>query len=128
MGIKLNAVKCPNCNAGLKIEEGRDSFYCSYCGAQIVATNENEHVYRLIDEASIIESRNKKDIKLKELEMRERSERKSSRRRIVAYGLSLFLFIFGLLIREADMTAFIFMDAAAVIIFASAYLSGKNRS
>lgn len=82
----------------------------------------------MIDEASIIESRNKKDIKLKELEMRERSERKGSRRRIVAYGLSLFLFIFGLLIREADMTAFIFMDAAAVIISASAYLSGKNRS
>ncbi len=29
--------------------------FCSYCGTQIIATNENEHIYRHIDEAKIRE-------------------------------------------------------------------------
>ena len=116
MTIKLNAIKCPNCNANIQVEEGRDKFFCSYCGAQIVVTNENEHIYRCVDEARIVESKNEKDIKLKELEIKEKTEKKNSRRKIIAYVLALFLFIFGLLIRETDFVAFLFMLGCVVFI------------
>ena len=68
--IKFNAVKCPSCNANLSIEEGRTSIYCSYCGTQIILSNENEHIIRHIDETKIVESKNEKDIRLKELEIK----------------------------------------------------------
>ena len=53
MAITLNSVKCPECGATLPIEEGRTQVFCSYCGAKVIVTNENEYIYRHIDEAGI---------------------------------------------------------------------------
>ena len=53
MAIKLNSVKCPECGATLPIEEGRTQIFCSYCGTKVIVTNENEYLYRHIDEAEI---------------------------------------------------------------------------
>lgn len=46
MAVKFISVKCPDCGAVLPIEEGRNQVFCSYCGSQIVMTNENEYIYR----------------------------------------------------------------------------------
>lgn len=72
MAVTYNSVKCPECGANLPIEEGRSKIFCSYCGCQILMTNENEHIYRYIDEADIIESDNKRDIRMRELDIEER--------------------------------------------------------
>ena len=53
MSLKLNVLKCPNCGANLQVEEGRKKLFCSYCGAPIEITNENEYVIHHIDEAKI---------------------------------------------------------------------------
>ena len=53
MAVKFTSVKCPDCGAVLPIEEGRNQVFCSYCGSKIIITNENEHIYRHIDEAEI---------------------------------------------------------------------------
>ena len=53
MAVKFTSVKCPDCGAVLPIEEGRNQVFCSYCGSKIIMTNENEYVYRHIDEAEI---------------------------------------------------------------------------
>ena len=37
----------------LPVEEGRTHLFCSYCGSQIILTNDNEHIYRHIDETEI---------------------------------------------------------------------------
>ena len=67
MAIKFNTVKCPECGANLSIEEGRDRMFCSYCGAQVIATNENEHIIRTIDEAEIKKS--EADLKMAEADL-----------------------------------------------------------
>lgn len=86
MAIKLNTVKCPECGANLSIEEGRTKFFCSYCGAQIIETNENEHIIRSIDEAEIKKSeadikKTEADLILKMKQMEIDEDRRASNRR-----------------------------------------------
>ncbi len=33
--MKIQVLKCPNCNSSLEIENGIDTFYCKYCGYRI---------------------------------------------------------------------------------------------
>ena len=43
----INAVnlKCPSCGANLEVEQDRKDCFCSYCGAKIILTNDNEKTY-----------------------------------------------------------------------------------
>ena len=84
MAIKLNSVKCPECGATLPIEEGRTQIFCSYCGTKVIVTNENEYIYRHIDEAEVKQAETDRMIKLRELEMEEKEnsfEKERSNRR-----------------------------------------------
>ena len=68
MAVKFISVKCPECGANLDIEEDRKTVYCSYCGRKILLHNENEHVYRYIDEAEIKQA----EARLREVELAEK--------------------------------------------------------
>ena len=65
MAITINSIKCPECGASLPIEEGRTQLFCSYCGAKVVVTNENEYIYRHIDEAELKQA----EVRMRELEI-----------------------------------------------------------
>lgn len=54
MGYKLISVKCPDCGQTLSIEENRSQAFCSYCGSKILISNENEYIFRQVDEAGIL--------------------------------------------------------------------------
>ena len=71
MAITLNSVKCPECGATLPIEEGRTQVFCSYCGAKVIVTNENEHIYRHIDEAGIKQAETNRMVRMRELDLEE---------------------------------------------------------
>ena len=71
MAIKLNSVKCPECGATLPIEEGRTQVFCSYCGTKVIVTNENEHIYRHIDEAGIKQAETNRMVRMRELDIEE---------------------------------------------------------
>ncbi|MBR6090053.1 MAG: zinc ribbon domain-containing protein [Anaerolineaceae bacterium] len=85
--VRFISVKCPDCGAALQFEEGRQTAFCSYCGAKILLHNENEHIYRNIDEAGIKQAENDRVYMMKELEMEEKEDR---HRRIMTF---LWLFI-----------------------------------
>lgn len=36
---RMKSVTCPNCGANLSVDENRDSFFCEYCGTQIVTNS-----------------------------------------------------------------------------------------
>lgn len=72
MSVRFTSVKCPECGASLPIEEGRTQVFCSYCGTKVLVTNENEHIYRHIDEASVKRAETDQVVRLKELEFQER--------------------------------------------------------
>lgn len=57
--MKIRELKCPNCDADLKIEDGVDTFYCEYCGSKIVLEGQSE---------SSVEAK----LRIRELEYQER--------------------------------------------------------
>ena len=54
MSVSVKSIKCPDCGAHLEIEGKRDTMFCNFCGAKVVLSNDNEYVYRHVDEAEIM--------------------------------------------------------------------------
>ena len=59
--------KCPHCGADVSIDDSRAKAFCSYCGAEILLNNENEQVYRHIDEAEVTRAETERIVKLHEI-------------------------------------------------------------
>ena len=76
MGVEFISVKCPECGANLNIEGDREQAFCTYCGARILLHNENERVYRHIDEAGIRQA----EARMREVELAERKYADTKRR------------------------------------------------
>ena len=97
MSIQLISVKCPECGATLSIEEGRDKAFCTYCGAKILLHNENEYVYRHIDEAEVTTAETDRLIRLKELELKEQELKKEEQLRSLKIKICLIVIGVGIL-------------------------------
>ena len=69
---KLIKLKCPNCNADLSFKEERENYFCEYCGTKLLLDNDNEFIYKHIDEAEVKKAETEQLVKLKELEMKEK--------------------------------------------------------
>lgn len=80
MGYKLISVKCPDCGQTLSIEENRTQVFCSYCGAKVLISNENEYVFRQVDEADIKKAETERIIRMRELDL---AEKNSSLRKVL---------------------------------------------
>ena len=72
MSIRFISIKCPDCGADLSIEENRTQAFCTYCGTMVLVNNENEYVYRHIDEAGVAQAETDRIVKLKKIEMAEK--------------------------------------------------------
>ncbi len=95
MSVKLIAVKCPECGATLNIEEDRTQAFCTYCGTKVLVHNENEHIYRNIDEAGIARAKTERIVKEKQMEFAERRWIAQESRRKNKVKLALILGIAG---------------------------------
>lgn len=71
MAINIISIKCPDCGASLDVNGSLSQIYCTYCGAKIIITNDNEHIYRHIDEADIKKAETERIILLKKFELEE---------------------------------------------------------
>lgn len=96
MAIKFISVRCPECGANLTIEEGREKIFCSYCGAQIIMANDNEHIYRHIDEAKIKEAEMRQTVELKKLEIIEKKRVAAEKTKKVKIIASIVMGIVGI--------------------------------
>lgn len=79
MAINIMAVKCPQCNADLQIPEGKMRVSCPYCGADVAAVNENEYIYRHIDEADVKRAETDFQFHMKQLEMEKLKQESAER-------------------------------------------------
>lgn len=77
MAIKFVSIKCPECGATLDVEEGRQQIFCSYCGTKVMVQNDNEYIYRHIDEAGVKQAETDRMIRLRELELEEARAKQS---------------------------------------------------
>lgn len=73
MAISLISIKCPECGATLSVESTREFSFCQYCGTKVMLNNENEYIYRTIDEAGIKQAETDRIVKLRQLDMEEKS-------------------------------------------------------
>ena len=96
--MKMIALKCPECGASLKIEEGRTQCFCQYCGTQILLDDERKiYEYRTIDEARIREAESWETIRLKELEIKEKAMNAKSKAGCLKIAASAILAVLGIL-------------------------------
>ena len=98
MAITINSVKCPECGASLPLEEGRTQVFCSYCGMKVLVTNENEYIYRHIDEAGIKQAETDRIVELKRLEMTEKKRAAKEKTTKLKIIISLALVAIGILL------------------------------
>ena len=67
-------VKCPSCGAELTVkDDNRDFMFCEFCGTK-VRLDDYQETHRYVDEARIQESKDAKEIKLRELEAEEKEK------------------------------------------------------
>ncbi|SFL50286.1 hypothetical protein SAMN05216390_13621 [Lachnospiraceae bacterium KH1T2] len=95
MAVKFVAVKCPSCGANLPMEEDRTQMYCSLCGASIIMTNENEHIYRHVDEAELKQAETDRIVKIKEMELEERKRLSKEKSKAFKIKIAIVLGIIG---------------------------------
>lgn len=97
MSIRFVSVKCPDCGATLDIEEGRRQIFCSYCGAKVIVENDNEYIYRHIDDAGVKKAETDRMIKMKKIEMLEKQRQAEERERPIKIKLALAFGVIGII-------------------------------
>lgn len=109
MPLKINVINCPSCGAAIPIQEGTAQITCSYCGSKFTITNENEFVYRHVDEARVRQAEIERMIRLKELEMEEKKRQIGNYKIIAVAGVILLLVLIlglGHLIGDSGLSFF----------------------
>ena len=44
--MTFHQLKCPNCGATLSIENGLDTFFCTYCGTKLISDGQSDVAIR----------------------------------------------------------------------------------
>lgn len=97
MAIQFITIKCPECGADLQIEDGREYAFCTYCGAKVMIANDNEHIYRTIDEARIKQAETDRMVRMREMDMEEKSSVSKKVLIFIWIAASMFLLIISLI-------------------------------
>ena len=129
MAIQFITIKCPECGAVLSIDNAREVAFCTYCGAKVIIHNENEHIYRNIDEARIREAETNREIKLKQLEMEERNI--ASKKTlivvwIIAVAILTFISLIGISFGKEEMGYLCLGIAMNAGIWGGIFIFGKS--
>lgn len=104
MSVSVESIKCPDCGAHLEIEGKRDTMFCNFCGAKVVLSNDNEYVYRHVDEAEIMRAETEAKraeterlMQLKELEKAEEDKKAAEKSKKNRLYICLSLVVFGII-------------------------------
>lgn len=95
-------VKCPGCGADLTVkDDNREFMFCEFCGTK-VRLDDYQETYRFVDEARIQESKDVKELRLKEMEFEERKraeeDKKDKENLMISIILIAVLFLGGCLL------------------------------
>lgn len=67
--IQMIPLKCPSCGAKMEVSEGKEEYFCSYCGEKILIHDTTRKTVKKIyrDETKIAESENETLVRLEEI-------------------------------------------------------------
>lgn len=119
MSIRLNSLKCPECAATISIEEGRTQCFCSYCGTKIAITNENEFVYRNVDEADVKRAETDRIVKLRQIKIFEKMTKTKLVIDIISGALGILLIIIGAISTKSDSPLSFLLFVGMILLFVS---------
>lgn len=130
MAIKINVLKCPRCGADLPIEEGREKRFCSYCGTPIIITNENEHIHRHIDEAQLKEAETEQMVRMRQIDMEEKSIAAGKKLIVIWVAATVVLIIIGIIGMTIENTGMglCFLLGISVGLFGLSDFSKKKKN
>ena len=97
MSIQLITATCPNCNATMNVEANRDQAFCTYCGAKIIIHNNNEYIYRHIDEAQLKQAETERMVQMRQMEIAENKRIAAEKARNLKIKLLIGMFGAGIL-------------------------------
>lgn len=97
MSVRLISVKCPECGATLNVEENREQAFCSYCGTKVLLHNENEHIFRHIDEAGVKQAETDLIVRMKQMEFAEKKRADAEKTKKLKIIISLIMASVGIL-------------------------------
>ena len=138
MSISLISVKCPECGANLGLEENRQQAFCSYCGAKILISNDNEYVVKQINEAEIKRAETEQIIQLKQIALEEqrlaKKEKEKKKKHLISILVSnlvtlvaFLLFILGIICSKDDrFISNIVLLLSTLILIVSSFLAGRE--
>lgn len=130
MTIQKITLECPACGAGLEVGADREFCICPYCDTKIKLHNENEHIYRNIDEAGMVQAQTDRMIRLRELEL-EAQEKKADNIKIIALAvvtaLLIIIGIIGFAVDNAGM-GFCLMFGMIVPMYGYIHFDEKRKA
>ena len=96
MSIQLITIKCPECGATLSIEDNREQAFCTYCGAKVLIHNENEYIYRQIDEAGVKQAETDRLVRMKQMELLEKKQEEAKKQKALKIKLAIIMAFLGI--------------------------------
>ena len=134
--MQMMQLICPQCRANLSVDKDMKQAFCMYCGNKIIISNENEHIYRNVDEARLKEAENERlriefeieQEKKREAEKNARKEVERKRKTLIISGGSLaFVGLFIVLPLSSAMSTlasmqFVFISSL-LLFFAGAIMA-----
>ena len=116
---KMSGVRCPHCDAPLEFDGSSHYVTCEYCGSNVEITGENEHVFRVIDEAAVQRTKTERVVRLKEIDARMTEEANDTEHqrsfRIIWAAVVIACLIAGLI--SGNYEFFYLAFAAAIVGF-----------
>ena len=129
MAYSLMSVKCPECGKTLSIEPDRTQAFCTYCGAKVLISNDNEFVFRQVDEADVRKAETDRMVRMHEIEMQEKNQAIRKTLTVVWLVLTVLLIVIAVILAftdDAEGTFFMFLIyACAPIIGGGAWMIFK---
>lgn len=129
MAIRFVSIKCPECGATLDVEEGRQQLFCSYCGSKVIIQNDNEYIYRHIDEAEMKNAETEQMVRLKQLEMIEKKRASNEKVKDFKIRVSVALGVVALIafgIGFAGAESLIVVGMVAMLIIGYMWLTNDD--
>lgn len=115
MSLEFISLKCPECGAKLNnIDSSREHIFCEYCGTKIMVHNENEYIYKTVDEASIKKTEAEKEIGLKKLEISQKNTMLLIKASVILGAVAILFLLIGSLTRNSNL--YYVAEGAFVII------------
>lgn len=95
--IQMIPLKCPSCGAKMEVSEGREEYFCSYCGEKILIHDTTRKTVKKIyrDETKIAENENETLVRLEEIRAKEADDKRTM---IFTIILIIIMFLFPLII------------------------------